>query len=94
MDGSALYDSLDLSFNTGDKASILKINNVNSLASLNLKASAYNAYTNQEINNNDMTYDNALNNKADKSNTYLKTELDTKVDALPASSIELGVLFV
>ena len=41
-----------------------------------------------------MTYDNALNTKADKSNTYLKTELDTKVAALPASSVELGVFFV
>ena len=48
VDGSTLYDSLELSFNTVDKTSILKINNVDSLASLNLKALASNLYTNKK----------------------------------------------
>ena len=34
-----------------------------------------NVYTKQEIDTNDTIYDNALNNKCDKSNTYLNTEI-------------------
>ena len=44
VDASAVYDALELSFNTVDKTSILKIKNVDILASLNLKASASNVY--------------------------------------------------
>ena len=84
VNGSTVYDSFELSFNTFDKTSILKVNNVDMLASLSLKASASNVYATQDINNNDCMYDNALNNKADTSNTYLKTEIDTKCAALPA----------
>ena len=75
VDGSLLYDALELSFNMIDKTSILKANNVDMLGTLNLKASASNVYTKQEINNNDIIYANALNNKADKSNSYTKTEI-------------------
>ena len=63
------------------------------LASLSLKASASNVYATQDINHNDCIYDNALNNKADTSNTYLKTEIDTKCAALPAYSVELRGIF-
>ena len=50
VDGSILYDSLELSFNTVDKTSILKVHNIDVLASLALKSSASNAYTKQKIN--------------------------------------------
>ena len=93
VDGSLLYDDLELSVNNTDKTSILQINNVYSLASLNLKASATNVYTKQEINNTYIIYVNALNNKADKTHTYLKTEIDTKLAALPVSSVDLGGIF-
>jgi hypothetical protein len=79
--GTTLYDSLDLIFNDTDKTSILKINNIDILASLALNASASNVYTKEEINNNDVIFGNALNNKADKSNTYLKSEINTSLNA-------------
>ena len=75
VDGSLLYDALELSFNMIDKLNLLKTSNVDILIILNLKASASNVYTKQEINNNDIIYANALNNKADKSNSYTKTEI-------------------
>ena len=49
VDGSIVYDSLELSFNTVDKVSILKTKNVDSLAYLNLKVVASNVYTTQEL---------------------------------------------
>ena len=49
-DGSTLYDALELSFNTTDKTSILKNNNIDILESLALKSSVSNVYTKQEIN--------------------------------------------
>ena len=49
VDGSIVYESLELSFSTVDKTSILKTNNVDRLASLNLKAVASNVYTTQEL---------------------------------------------
>ena len=52
-----------------DKTSILQIKNVDILQSSNLKALASNVYTNQDIDTNDNIYANALNTKADKSNT-------------------------
>ena len=58
-----------------DKNSILKINSVAVLESLNLKASASNVYTNQEIHNNAIIYASALNSQADNSTRYTKTEL-------------------
>ena len=44
VDGSTLYDSLELSFNTVDKTSRVKGNNTDSLSSLNLKALASDVY--------------------------------------------------
>ena len=79
VDGSTFYDALELSFNMVDKTSILKTNNVDILESLKLKASASNVYTTQDIYNNCIIYANALNNKADNINTYLKTELDSRL---------------
>ena len=67
VDGSTLYDSSELSCNTIDKTSILKINNIDILESLNLKASASNVYTTQEINDFDNTVATSLNTTADKS---------------------------
>ena len=69
MDGSTLYDSLELSFNTVDKTSILKVNNIGILASLNLKTSDSNVYTKQEITEFYITFTNSLNTKDDKTNT-------------------------
>ena len=80
MDGSLLYDALELSFNMVDKTSISQINNVDILDTLNLKASASNVYTKQEINTNGIIYANALNNKADKSTSYTKTEIMTLIE--------------
>jgi hypothetical protein len=45
--GAILYDSLDLIFNDTDKTSMLKINNIDILASLALKSDASNVYTKQ-----------------------------------------------
>ena len=56
VDGSTLYDSLEFSFNTTDKTSIVKLKSFDILASLNLKASASNVYTNQEINDVDIAF--------------------------------------
>ena len=78
VEGALLYDALELSFNMIDKINILKLNNVDILSTLNLKASASNVYTKEEINNNDMIYANALSNKADKTSSYSKTEIDSK----------------
>ena len=62
-----------------DKTSILKIRNIDILSSIASKASALNVYTKSEISNHDIIYANALNYTADKSNTYLKTEIDNKL---------------
>ena len=72
VDGSTLYDSLELSFNTIDKLSILKFNSIDILASVNLKASASNAYTKQEMLDFDIAFATSLNNKADKNSSCLK----------------------
>ena len=96
VDGSTLYDSKELSFNSVDKTSILKIHNLDSLASLTLKALASNAYTKQEIYTNSSIYANALNNKADKTktNSYLKTEIYNRFTTLSnSSSVDLGSIF-
>ena len=69
MDGSTLYDSLELSFNTCDQTSILNINNVDILASSASTIPSSNVYTKREINDNDVIYDNALSNKAERTNT-------------------------
>ena len=47
VDGSTLYDSFELSFNTIDTTSIWKVDSIDIFASLNLKASASNVYTKQ-----------------------------------------------
>ena len=49
MDGSTLYDSFELSFNTVDNTSRLKVTNIDILSSTSSRASASNVYTNQEI---------------------------------------------
>ena len=69
VDGSTLYDSLELSFNTIDQTSILNITNIDILASLASTIPSSNVYTKREINDNDVIYDNALTNKADRTNT-------------------------
>ena len=75
--GSLLYDALELSFNMADKTNIFVLthNNVDSLESLNLKAIASNVYTNAAINANDISYDNALNTRADQSDSYTRAEI-------------------
>ena len=83
--GMTPYDALDLSFNTVDKTSILTINNIDILASLASKASATNVYSKEEINNNDIIFGNALNNKADKSTTYTNTETNADLSILQAA---------
>ena len=101
VDGSTLYDSLELSFNTVDKTIILKVINIDILESLNLKASASTVYTKEELYNSHMIYDNALNNKAAKSDTYLKTEIDSRCSTsnllihtkVSSSSVDLGSIF-
>ena len=76
-----MYGSI--SFNTVDKTSILKVNNIDILASLASKVSSSNVYTNQEINDFNITFDNSLNNnKADKKDTHLKTDVDVCVSIL------------
>ena len=69
VDGALLYDALEVSFNMTDKSSIFKVNNVDRLSTLNLKASASNVYAKEEITNNDFIYANALNTKADKTSS-------------------------
>ena len=78
VDGSTLYDALELSFNTVDKTSILKVNDINIVSSLNFKDLTSNVYSNQEIDNKDIIYANSLNTKAAINNVYNKTEFDLK----------------
>ena len=75
IEGTIWYDSFELWFDTVNQTSILNINNISILEYLALKASASNLYTTQEVNDDDSMYDNALNDKADKSNAYLHTEI-------------------
>ena len=49
MDGSTLYDALELSFNSFDKASILTINNVGISQSINTKAVSNDVYNTADI---------------------------------------------
>ena len=42
-----------------------------------MKASTSNVYTKQQINTNDNIFATSLNNKADKNNSYLKSEITT-----------------
>ena len=75
VDGSTLYDSFEVSFNAVDKASILKINNIDILQSMNNKASINDVYNKTDI-------DIGLHFKADKFNTHLKTDVDVFVSIL------------
>ena len=84
VDGSTLYDALELSFNTIDKTAILKTNNIDVLAPLALKASASTVYTKQEINDVYIAFANSLNTKADKTTTCLKTDVDVLLYILQA----------
>ena len=49
VDGLALYDDLDLSFNSTDKAIILKLNDVDIVRSINHKAVSTDVYTKSDI---------------------------------------------
>ena len=69
VNGSTLYDSLELSSNTVAKTSIFRIDTIDILASLSSKASASNVHSKQEITDFDIAFANSLNNKAEKSNT-------------------------
>ena len=75
VDGSLLYDALDLSFNIADTTIISNINNIQNFESLNLRAVASNVFTKQETISNDIVYANALNDKADKSTSYTRTKI-------------------
>ena len=56
VDGSVLYDSLELSFNTVDKTSTWRVNHVDMLASLASRISSSNIYTKQEIHDVKITF--------------------------------------
>ena len=84
MDGSTLYGSFELSFNTVDKTSILKVNDTDILISISSKASASNVCTTQEILYFYIAFANSFNNKADKTNTYLKTDVNVCLSILQA----------
>ena len=71
----------------------LKIDNIDLLASLSSKASAPNVYTKQEITEFDIAFANSLNNKAEKSNTYLKTGVNVSLNVLQAG-INNNVLII
>ena len=75
VDGSTLYDSLELSFNAVDKSSSLKVSDIDILASLNLKALASDVYNKTDI-------DIVLNLKSYKINTYLKSDVDVLLSIL------------
>ena len=49
VDGSILYDALELSFNAVDKTSILKIHNIDILQYINNKASINDVYNKTDI---------------------------------------------
>ena len=66
VDGSTLYDIIEISFNSVDKTNILKTNNIDIVQSINNNAVAVNVYSTSEI-------DIGLNLKSDKLYTYLKT---------------------
>jgi hypothetical protein len=82
--GLTPYDSLDLTYDTENNSSILKVNNIDILERLALKAYASNVYTKEEINNNDIIFAAALNNKADKLTTYTKVESNVNLSILQA----------
>ena len=77
VDGSTLYDSLELSFNIIDRTSILKLNNIDILASINLKALASYVYDKTDI-------DIVLNLKSHKINTYWKSDVEVCLSSLQA----------
>ena len=54
------------------------------MASLASKASSSNVHTKQEINEFYITFANSFYNKADKTNTYLKTDVDVFLSILQA----------
>ena len=78
VDGSTLYDSFELSFNTVDNTSISKVNNIDILTSLNLKALDSDVYK-RDI-------DSGLNLKADKLNTNVKYDVDVCLSIFQAGT--------
>ena len=70
-----------------DTTRILKLTDIDILSSTSSRASASNVYTNQEITQVDITVANALKNKSDKTNTYLKTKVDVVL-----SIVQAGIL--
>ena len=69
VDESIWYDALELSFNSGDRASILNIHNIDILQYITNNAVVVNIDSKSEI-------DIGLNLKPDKLHTYLKTDVD------------------
>ena len=49
VDGSILYDALEVSFNSVDKTSILKDNNIDIVQSMNNKAAINDVYNKHEV---------------------------------------------
>ena len=84
VDGSTLYDSLEVSSNVVEKTSILKAYNIGIPSYLQLKASAPTVYANQEINDTYVSYINSFTTKAGKTGTYLKTDVDVLLSMLQA----------
>ena len=77
VDVSILYDSLELSFSTGDNTSILNFNNNDIVPYLNLAALAVDVYNKTDV-------DIGLNIKAGKTNTQLKYDVDVFLSSLQA----------
>jgi hypothetical protein len=63
----------------------LKINNIDILASLALKAVASNVYTKEEVKNLTTDSSSSLSGKADKVDTYNKTGMNVNLSILQAS---------
>ena len=63
VDGITLYDSFELSVNTIDKTSILKLNNVNIVQAISNNDVAANVYSRYEI-------DISVNSKSNTLTTY------------------------
>ena len=84
VDGSTLYDSLEVSSNVVENTSILNANNIGIPSYLQLKASAPTVYTNQKINDTYVSYINSFTTKAGTTGTYLKTDVDVLLSMLQA----------
>ena len=84
VDASAVYDALDLSFNTVDKTSKIKAEHVDIIASLNLKALYSCVYTKQYMYDFNISFTNSLNSKSDNLYTYSKVDVKVCLSILEA----------